>query len=84
MSAWEVCLGEHPDALPEEVRVLIDYRLAQQLRESYPQFIGHRVVPSEETNLPNGECTVAVFVNSLGLLQNCADTTFRRRTSETR
>jgi hypothetical protein len=26
----------------EEIRVLVDYRLAQQLRESYPQFIGHR------------------------------------------
>src|SRR5215216_221159 len=36
------CLGEHPDALLEEVCVLIDHRLAQQLRESYPQFIGHR------------------------------------------
>jgi hypothetical protein len=36
------CLREHPDALLEEVCVLIDHRLAQQLRESYPQFIGHR------------------------------------------
>src|SRR5215204_6603026 len=36
------CLGEHPDALLEEVCVLIDHRLAQQLGESYPQFIGHR------------------------------------------
>jgi hypothetical protein len=36
------CLGEDPDALLEEIRVLVDHRLAQQLRESYPQLIGHR------------------------------------------
>ena len=36
------CLGEHPHTVLEEVRVLIDHRLAQQLRESYPQLIGHR------------------------------------------
>ena len=36
------CLGEYPNALLEEIRVLIDHRLAQQLRESYPQLIGHR------------------------------------------
>src|SRR5215217_2509263 len=35
-------LGEHPNTLLEEIRVLIDHRLAQQLREPYPQFIGHR------------------------------------------
>jgi hypothetical protein len=28
------CLGEYPNALLEEIRVLIDDRLAQQLRES--------------------------------------------------
>src|SRR5215210_3198167 len=37
-------LGEHPNALLEEVRVLLDHRLAQQLREPYPQFIGHRAL----------------------------------------
>jgi hypothetical protein len=35
-------LGEHSDALLEEAGVMLDHRLAQQLRESYPQFIGHR------------------------------------------
>jgi hypothetical protein len=45
-------LGEHPNALLEEIRVLIDYRLAQQLRESYSQFIGHRAFsPSVDWSL---------------------------------
>lgn len=35
--------GEHPDALLEKACVLIDHLVAQQLRKSYPQFIGHRV-----------------------------------------
>ncbi len=35
-------LGKDPNALLEEVRVPIDRRPAQQLLESYPQFIGHR------------------------------------------
>src|SRR5215207_11759001 len=44
-------LGEHPDALLEEVRILIDHRLAQQLLESYPQFIGHRCLHSVDWSL---------------------------------
>jgi hypothetical protein len=37
-------LGEHPYSFLEEVRVVIDHRLVQQLRESYPQLVGHRVL----------------------------------------
>src|SRR5215203_4438987 len=44
-------LGEHPNALLEEIRVLIDHRLAQQLRESYSQFIGHRCLHSVDWSL---------------------------------
>src|SRR5919112_3288946 len=36
------CLGQYSNALLEEGGVLLDHRLAQQLGESYPQFIGHR------------------------------------------
>jgi hypothetical protein len=35
-------LGEHAHALLQEAGVVLDHRLAQQLRESYPQFVGHR------------------------------------------
>jgi hypothetical protein len=45
------CLGEHPHALLEEIRVHIDYRLAQQLLESYPPFIGHRCLHSVDWSL---------------------------------
>jgi hypothetical protein len=44
-------LGKYPNALLEEVRVLLDHRLAQQLLESYPQFIGHRCLPSVDWSL---------------------------------
>src|SRR5215203_6699450 len=44
-------LGEHSNALLEEIRVLVDHRLAQQLRESYPQFIGHRCLHSVDWSL---------------------------------
>src|SRR5215211_5519792 len=66
-------LGEHPHALLEEVRVLIDHRLAQQLREPYPQLIGHRVlrfgrlVSSEgTTRWPSSSTARSLFTHSRG------------------
>src|ERR671910_341514 len=66
------CLGEYPNALLEEIRVLIDHRLAQQLRESYPQLIGHRVllfgrlVSSEGTTRWPSSSTALSFTHSRG------------------
>lgn len=34
------------DALAKGIRVVLNLCLAQQLLQSYPQFIGHRVCPS--------------------------------------
>jgi hypothetical protein len=36
-------LAEGPNALPEEIRVVLYLSLAQQPLQPYPQFIGHRV-----------------------------------------
>ena len=55
-------LGEHPDALLEEVRIVLHLRLAQQPRQAYPQFIGHRV-SVRLIGLFRRNHTVAVLVN---------------------
>ena len=66
-------LGEHSDALLEEGSVLLDHRLAQQLRESYPQFIGHhvllvdRLVSSEGTTRWPSSSTAPTLTHSSGL-----------------
>jgi hypothetical protein len=45
-------LGQNPEALPEEVHVVLHMCLAQQLLQSYPQLIGHRVLHWVDWSLP--------------------------------
>src|SRR5215203_2240430 len=69
-------LGKQPNALLEEGGVLLDHRLAQQLVESYPQLVGHRVwgpsysvdwsLPIGTTRWPSSS-TAAALTHSSGL-----------------
>src|SRR3954451_10751509 len=48
-------LSHRPYALAQKVDVLVEFRLAQQLKKRHPQILGHRLVPpSEIWTIPMG------------------------------
>jgi hypothetical protein len=76
-------LGEYPDALLKQVRVVLHPDLAQQLLKSYPPFIGRRrASPSRLIGLfRDRNHTVAVFVNAFALTRSRGYCWFIRRAS---